>query len=257
MNALRGKTAIVTGGSRGFGRGIVSALAAEGMRVIAVARGQAHLAALEREIEGKVETIAADVTDAAIATRTMQRERPQVLVLCAGAIVPITDVRHHTWESFSVNWDVDVKGMFLWVREALLLPLEPGSSIIVVSSRAARSTASAISGYIAAKAAQLAFSKSLATEAEALGIKVHCLLPQLTSETELGRDALAIFARRASVRPADIMERNGFLPPLTPDAMGEAVVRILTDPAYAQVVEFKLSGGGMESVVEADPATAQ
>src|SRR6266403_366967 len=55
----RDQTAVVTGGSRGFGRGIVEALAGAGMRVVALARDPGALAALEREVKGRVETVAA------------------------------------------------------------------------------------------------------------------------------------------------------------------------------------------------------
>ena len=50
MDDLRDQTAVVTGGSRGFGRGIVEALAAAGMRVVALARDPGALAALAREV---------------------------------------------------------------------------------------------------------------------------------------------------------------------------------------------------------------
>ena len=52
MDDLRDQTAVVTGGSRGFGRGIVEALAGAGMRVVALARDPGALAALAREVNG-------------------------------------------------------------------------------------------------------------------------------------------------------------------------------------------------------------
>ena len=51
MDDRRDQTAVVTGGSRGFGRGIVEALAAAGMRVVAVARDPGALAMLAREVK--------------------------------------------------------------------------------------------------------------------------------------------------------------------------------------------------------------
>ena len=69
MGELRDQTAVVTGGSRGFGRGIVEALAGAGMRVVAVAR-------------------------------VIDRERPRVLVLNAGATGPHRPMRLQTWETF-------------------------------------------------------------------------------------------------------------------------------------------------------------
>ena len=96
MDDLRDQTAVVTGGSRGFGRGIVEALAGAGMRVVAMARDPGALAALAREVKGRVETVAADATD----PLTAARERPRVLVLNAGATGPHRPMRLQTWETF-------------------------------------------------------------------------------------------------------------------------------------------------------------
>ena len=100
MDDLRDQTAVVTGGSRGFGRGIVEALAGAGMRVVAVARDPGALAALAREVKGRVETVAADATDPVTAARVIDRERPRVLVLNAGATGPHRRMRLQTWETF-------------------------------------------------------------------------------------------------------------------------------------------------------------
>src|SRR6266566_6759356 len=62
MRQLDGKTAVVTGGSRGLGQGIVRALAAEGAAVWAMARDSGRLDLLKREVAG-VQTLVADVTD--------------------------------------------------------------------------------------------------------------------------------------------------------------------------------------------------
>ena len=153
MDDLRDQTAVVTGGSRGFGRGIVEALAGAGMRVVAVARDPGALAALAREVKGRVETVAADATDPVTAARVIDRERPRVLVLNAGATGPHRPTRLQTWETFSVFWQTDVRSAFLWVREALALPLERGSTIFIGSSTAAWSSQPLIAGYATAKAA--------------------------------------------------------------------------------------------------------
>lgn len=46
-------------------------------------------------------------------------------------------LQQQTWETFSVNWQTDVKIAFHWLREALLKPLRPGGRVVVVSSGAA------------------------------------------------------------------------------------------------------------------------
>src|SRR5262249_33368180 len=84
MSHLRGKKVIVTGGSRGFGRGIVQALAAEGATVHALARTAADLDQLQRDMKG-VQTCVADVTDPDLAAQILREVCPNVLVLNAGA----------------------------------------------------------------------------------------------------------------------------------------------------------------------------
>jgi NAD(P)-dependent dehydrogenase (short-subunit alcohol dehydrogenase family) len=241
MSELTGKTAIVTGGSRGFGRGVVEALAAEGMQVTAVARGKEQLAAMKADMKGEVDTVTADVTDAIVAARIIERVRPFVLVLNAGANGISRPTRFHTWETFAKHIEVDVKGTFTWAREALLLPLDKGSTIFVESSGAALAASPVLGGYAAAKAALWAFARCLAEEGRALGLRVHCLFPSLTPETELGREGIRDFARFLGLSEAAIIEKRGLSPPLTPAILGRAVVSILTDPKAAGEVGFRIT----------------
>jgi NAD(P)-dependent dehydrogenase (short-subunit alcohol dehydrogenase family) len=103
MQTFEHKRVLVTGGSRGLGLGVVEALVAR------------H----------------ADVT---VRARDV---RPSVLVLNAGAMPTMAPLDAHTWESFSSNWNTDVKATFHWVQAALRLPLENGSRVLLSSSGAA------------------------------------------------------------------------------------------------------------------------
>ncbi len=237
-------TALVTGGSRGYGRGIVEALADTGMRVVAVARDREKLAALTRDTGGRIEVIAADVADPVAAAQIVRRERPRVLVLNAGAMPVMRPTRFQSWDTFSVNLNVDVKGAFLWAREALALPLEKGSSIFIVSSTAADSDNPEISGYAMAKAALWRLSVSLATEAQPFDIRVRCLFPVLTTETDLGREAVANFARSAGLTFEAMRKRFGIEQPLTPAVVGAGVIGLLADASHE--VGFKISASGVE-----------
>jgi NAD(P)-dependent dehydrogenase (short-subunit alcohol dehydrogenase family) len=132
-----GSTALVTGASRGFGRGIASALHAHGARVVAVARDAHLLDSLNAELGGSLTTAVADVSDPVVAGTLIEQYRPDTLVLNAGAQPLLRPVHQHTWETFSRNWEVDVRHAFHWIRESLLLPLAPASTVIVISSGAA------------------------------------------------------------------------------------------------------------------------
>jgi NAD(P)-dependent dehydrogenase (short-subunit alcohol dehydrogenase family) len=132
---------MVVGASRGLGRGIATAFAEAGAPVIGVARTVAPPVDLAGG--GGIQQEVADAADARVAASLLDRYEPEVIVLVAGASPLIRPLQQQTWEAFSVNWHVDVRITFHWLREALLKPLRPGSRVIVISSGAARQTAPA------------------------------------------------------------------------------------------------------------------
>jgi NAD(P)-dependent dehydrogenase (short-subunit alcohol dehydrogenase family) len=241
---LEGKTAIVTGGSRGLGRGVVEALASRRARVVAVAREPSRLGALAREVPG-VEIVAADAADPIAAGRIQQEVRPDVLVLCAGAAPLLRPLHLHTWETFSLSWEVDAKMAFVWLRDALLLPMRPGGHVVVVSSGAAVAGSPISGGYAGAKRTQWFLADYAAKESQrlGLGLRVHCLLPQLNPSTELGRAAIAAYAERAGITVADFEKR--FTPPLTPAIMGQAVADLVTEPERWTELAYQITGKGL------------
>ena len=107
-------------------------------------------------------------------------------------------MQHHTWQTFSRNWEVDVAHVFHWTREALLTPLAPESTVITLSSGAALRGSPLSGGYAGAKAAIRWLTAYAAEESgrDKLGIKFVSLLPQLTPATALG----AVFATAYAAR---------------------------------------------------------
>jgi NADP-dependent 3-hydroxy acid dehydrogenase YdfG len=138
------------------------------------------------------------------------------LVLNAGASPLSRPLHHHTWQTFSRNWEVDVAHAFHWTREALLRPLDPGSVVIAFSSGAALRGSPVSGGYAGAKAT-IRFLTSYAaeeSEREGLGIRFISVLQQLTSATELGATGVAAYAARDGVDVSAVTERLG--PAFTP-----------------------------------------
>jgi NAD(P)-dependent dehydrogenase (short-subunit alcohol dehydrogenase family) len=144
---LSGTSALVTGASRGFGRATAAALVRAGATVAAVARSGGELAEAREQLGPRFVPVVADAADPVAAAQLVDRFRPAVLVLNAGASPLARPLHRQTWESFSRNWAVDVQQVFHWTREALTAPLDPGSVVVAFSSGAARFGSPLSGGY--------------------------------------------------------------------------------------------------------------
>jgi NAD(P)-dependent dehydrogenase (short-subunit alcohol dehydrogenase family) len=225
---LAGATALVTGASRGFGRGIATALSRAGARVVGVARDRAALDELRAELGGSFTAVPADAADPTVAGQLIDAYRPAILVLNAGATPLPRPIHHLTWQTFSSNWDTDVQHVFNFTREALLAPLVPGSTVIALSSGAALRGSPLSGGYAGAKAA-VRFIASYAAEESTragLGIRFVSLLPQLTPATALGSVYVAAYAARQGGGAAPPAGTPG--PALTPELAGQAITSLVT-----------------------------
>ena len=195
---LAGTVAIVTGASRGFGRAIARALAGAGAHVVGVARDREQLAAVRQELGEGFEPVVGDVTDAVLPARLLDEYRPGLLVLNAGTAPLLRPLHQQSWEGFSRPWQTDVRQAFAWSREAINAPLDDGSTVIAVSSGAALAGSPISGGYAGAKATVRFIAAYAAQESdrEKLGIRFLSILPDLTAQTGLGRDAVDGYARR-------------------------------------------------------------
>jgi len=247
MQEVSGTTALVTGASRGFGRGIAIALSQAGANVVGVARDRARLEELREQLGGSFTPVVADAADPVAAGQLLDEHRPRTLVLNAGATPLPRPLHQQTWQTFSRNWEVDVQHVFGWTREALLRPLEPGSVVIALSSGAALRGSPLSGGYAGAKATIRFIAAYAAAESEraALGIRFISVLPQLTPATGLGAVAAAAYAARQGVDLATFLE--GFGPALTPEQAGKAIIDLATGPGRDQDA-YLLTAAGLSPV---------
>jgi NAD(P)-dependent dehydrogenase (short-subunit alcohol dehydrogenase family) len=231
---IAGATALVTGASRGFGRGIASALSQAGAQVIGVARDRAALEEVGAELGGSFTPVAADAADPVTAGQLIDAHRPAILVLNAGATPLARAIHRHTWRTFSQNWDVDVQHAFNFIREALLAPLPPGSTVITVSSGAALRGSPLSGGYAGAKATIRFITAYAADESDraGLGIRFACVLPQLTPATALGAAGAAAYAARQGIDTATYLQAAGRA--LSTEQAGKAITSLITDPIHDQ-----------------------
>ncbi|MGD0608306.1 MAG: SDR family oxidoreductase [Streptosporangiaceae bacterium] len=231
---LSGTTAIVTGASRGFGRSVAAALIQAGARVVGVARDAAALDEVREQLGAGFTPVAADAADPVVAGQLIDTYQPRTLVLNAGAAPLPRPVHRHTWQTFSRNWEVDVQHAFHWTREALLRPLEPGSTVIAVSSGAALRGSPISGGYAGAKATIRFLTAYAAEESrhEGLGIRFISVLPGLTPATRLGQVGVAAYAAREGADVATFLASRG--PALTPGQAGQEIARLITGPGHDQ-----------------------
>jgi NAD(P)-dependent dehydrogenase (short-subunit alcohol dehydrogenase family) len=240
---LEGKSALVTGGSRGIGLGIVEALVARKMKVTVLARKPGPLAEVASRLG--VSTIAGDVADRALAQAALRDVRPSVLVLNAGADPGLGPIDQMSWEDFERPWQTDVKSTFHWIQEVIALPLPPGSRVIIGSSGAALQGSPLSGGYAGSKRTQWMMAKyaNYALKQRDLELHFQAILPrQIMEATAFGRRAAEVYAQQRGISLQAFYA--GFGPPLTPAMIGENVVSILTDANYAAGVAFALQGDG-------------
>jgi 3-oxoacyl-[acyl-carrier protein] reductase len=249
MTDLSGRTTIVVGASRGLGRGIATAFADGGAPVVAVARSEPALAELAGGA-GAIRPEVADAGDAMVAGSLLDRYEPEVVILVAGASPHMRPLQEQTWETFSVNWQTDVRIAFHWLREALLRPLRPGSRVVVFSSGAVLNpNGSPLSGgYAGAKATQRFITGYAQDEADraGLGIGFTALFPYFAPQTDVGRPAVEAYAARAGQPVEEYLAQQA--PLVTPEIAGPALVELVKADAATVAPAYRLSGTGLHKL---------
>jgi 3-oxoacyl-[acyl-carrier protein] reductase len=186
LTSLAGRSVIVTGASKGIGKGIARVFASKGALVLLAARdlAQAEVAAGEiRSAGGKASAVAADVSreeDCARMARTaVERHGAIDIVCCNAGIFPAARLGAMTAGDWDQVLDVNLKGTFLTVHACLTDLKARGKGRIIVTS----SITGPITGYpgwshyAASKAGQLGFVRTAAIELAPHNITVNAVLP--------------------------------------------------------------------------------
>lgn len=186
FKSLEGRSLIVTGASRGIGRGIALRFGAAGCRVMVVSRKAADAAAVADEITaagGIAAAHAVDVTDEP-GMREMARATVEkfgsIDILCANAgIFPAASLDSMTAADFDTVMDTNLKGTFLAVAACLgAMEQQKRGRIVLTSSITGPVTGySGWAHYGASKAGQLGFMRTAAVELAPFGITVNAVLP--------------------------------------------------------------------------------
>jgi NADP-dependent 3-hydroxy acid dehydrogenase YdfG len=208
-------------------------LAALGAHVVGVARSREPLNQLKEQLGEAFTPEVADVAEPSLPARLIALYRPQTLVLNAGATPPASTLQEQTWDTFSTNWNVDVRHVFNFTRAALTTPLDAGSVVISLSSGAALRGSPLSGGYAGAKATIRFISSYAGSEAQRNGsnIRFVAVLPNLTPATDLGQIYAEAYATQAGLSVSQFLERFGGT--LSADQAGKRIGDLAADDAYA------------------------
>ena len=233
---LAGKTALITGASKGIGRVTAETLAVEGCNVILVARTAADLdaakSAIARRSNVRVDMVAADLSDSSNVDRLARDfSGIDILVNNAGAIPggKLLDVSEATWRK---AWDLKVFGYVNMCRAFYALMKERGAGVIinVVGNAAQTHDPEYICG-VAGNAALTAFTQSLGSVSPRDGIRVVAVNPGPVSTDRL----VGLMRKKAQDRTGNAENWRDLLKPLpfgrasTPEEIGAMIAFLASE----------------------------
>jgi len=248
MFDLTGKKALVTGGSRGIGRGICLALAKQGADVAVNYRSnEAEAQAVVSEIKAmgrQAFAVQADVSSAESVAKMFAEIKNHwgkldILANNAG-IVKFANFEEVTEEDWDQILAVNLKGQFLCAKEALKL-MGPGGKIINIASIASGGVGIGfrqIAHYTASKGGVVALTENLALELGPKGINVNAIAPGVI-ETDMTRDLMADEKSKAGLLARIPKGRFG-----KPEDIGAAAAFLASDEAdYITGTVLYVDGG--------------
>ncbi len=233
---MKGRTALVTGASRGIGAEVARALAHAGARVVLVARSADDLAALAAELPHGAVALPADlaqpdaVPTVALAAREALGADPDILVHVAGTF-PVAPMEHSSDAAIALTLALNVAVPLRLTRDFLPAMRARGSGhVVTIGSVADRYVFPSNGVYAASKHALRAAHEALRAETRGSGVRATLISPSAT-DTALwdphDPDGSAHLPSRSEMlRAADV---------------ADAVLWALTRPAHVDVDELRLS----------------
>jgi 3-oxoacyl-[acyl-carrier protein] reductase len=245
MSDLFSRTALVTGASRGIGRATARALALAGARVVihygSAAKEAESLVAEIRAAGGKADAVGADLGapdgahKLAAEVRKLAGERLDILVANAGVATAAT-IEDQTVAEFDRMFAVNVRAPFFLVQQLLPL-LGEGSSVVLLSSLAARASVGLLPAYAATKGAIDTLVKHFAALLGPRGIRVNAVAPGVI-DTDMSS-----FVRSDDGRDYTLgiqsLQRIGH-----PDDVADVIVFLASDAARWVTGDTIQAGGG-------------
>jgi 3-oxoacyl-[acyl-carrier protein] reductase len=242
FTSIAGRAVVVTGGTRGIGKGIASVFARNGARVLITSRDQASGEKAAGEIPGDVSFVQADVSHSGDCRRMAAAAQEQlggIDVLCANAgVFPGSRIEEMTEDELDLVLGVNLKGTFFAVQACLPALKQSGHGRVILTS----SITGPITGfpgwthYGASKAGQLGFLRTAAIELASSGVTVNAVLPGNIATEGLGDLGANYTSQMTEAIP---MKRLG-----TVDDIGYAALFLATDEAaYITGQTIVIDGG--------------
>ena len=236
MSSLSGRTAVVTGASRGIGAGIAAALATEGVRVVMLARNEAKLNERSKSLKGSI-PIACDLTRAESVEKAAKRiaselkGAPDMLVNNAG-IFGVSTVEETSTGFFIDTINTNLVGPFLLVRSFLgEMKNRKTGHVVTIGSIADRTIYTGNAAYSAAKFGLRAIHEVMRAELHGTGVRTTLVSPAAT-DTDIWNTV-------SVTDPAG--KPHSKRPMLDPEDVVRAVMFALTQPERVNIDELRLS----------------
>lgn len=246
MTDLKGKTAFVTGSSRGIGAAIARTLASAGARVALHGRDEAALAAIRRDLPSSI-VVTGDLRERSAAARMAEQVLAEfgtldILVANAGGShAPPRPIEEITDEIWDADIDANLGATFRTVRAFLpaMKQAAYGSIVTIASTAGRRASALSPVPYGAAKAAVIHFTQCVAAQAGPAGIRANCVAPEaILTENNLQRIPAATQQQMVATHP---IRRLG-----TPEDVAAAVLFLASDDAgWISGTVTDIAGGGV------------
>ena len=251
MDALKGKTAIVTGGTSGIGESIAKIFVSEGAKVVIVGRREEEGRALEKQIG--VRFVRADMANEADVKGMVDQTlewfgRLDCLVNNAGIPSPMISITEIDVATIDQVLAVNVRGVILGAKHAALAMLQTGSgSIINIGSVAGHRGGLSAHVYSASKGAVSAFTRSAAAELGEKGIRVNTISPGAIVTGIFGKSA-GLEGSKADRVAGVVKEIFATIQPIPraglPDDIAQAAVFLASDASgFVNGQDIVIDGG--------------
>jgi NAD(P)-dependent dehydrogenase (short-subunit alcohol dehydrogenase family) len=181
-DGIAGRTAVITGGSRGIGLACAQQLARAGARVLITGRNRESLEAARATIDGECAIVVGDAAsaehaDAAVKQALEKFGRVDILINNAGGPLKIGPLLELGVENLDRTWELNLRGPYLWIRAAWQQWMrEHGGVVLNIASLGGVSLQPGMGAYSASKAALLHMTRILAAELSPR-VRVNAIAP--------------------------------------------------------------------------------